>query len=261
VIVPPEAFIPHHASHPPNTPFFGAGTAPSLPNVNGRRINQGMEGVALSPDGTRLFALLQSATLQDSDDSQQNRRQTRLLVYDVSAEPTPAAPLSEYALTLPTLRQNGRGGAATAVNRTAAQSEVVALDNTRFLVLSRDGNGLGNTDPNPSVFKSVLLVDIGTGTPTDIRLLSPSRDDEAGKITIAPGTLDPAITPLQSVEAVNILNSAQLNKFHVELDTSGLPPPPPTPPVYQVSKLTLGEKWEGLALVPANDPDHPNDYF
>jgi hypothetical protein len=87
VIAPPEAFVPNRAAHPPDTPYFGAGLAPATPNVNGRRINQGLEGVALSPDGTRLFALLQSATLQDSDDSQQNRRQTRLLVYDVSANP------------------------------------------------------------------------------------------------------------------------------------------------------------------------------
>ena len=45
------------------------------------------------------------------------------------------------------------------MDRTAAQSEIVALDNSRLLVLSRDGNGLGNSLNNPSMFKSVLLVD------------------------------------------------------------------------------------------------------
>jgi hypothetical protein len=246
-ILPPPSMQPHF---PAGVPNHSALVTP----VNGRRNNQGLEGVALSPDGTRLFALLQSATIQDSDGSQQNRRQTRLLVYDVSGTPTPIAPINEYAMTLPTLRANGQGGAATTLNRTAAQSEIVALDNARILVLSRDGNGLGLIDPNPSVYKSILLVDTTTGAPTDFAGVS-SRDSEGGKITAAPGVLDPLITPLQWTEAVNILNSTQLTKFNVELDTSGLPSP------YQVSKLTLGEKWEGLSLVPAQDPNRPNDYF
>src|SRR5262249_10850557 len=146
---------------PAGTPFFSsAGATP----VDGRRPNQGLEGVSLSPDGTRLFALLQSATIQDSDSNNQNRRQTRLLVYDVSSNATPPAPIGEYALTLPTYRTTGNGAA---VNSTAAQSEIVALDNDRLLVLSRDGNGLGNSGTNPSVIKSVLLVDVTVGGPTN----------------------------------------------------------------------------------------------
>src|SRR6201999_909561 len=67
----------------------------------------------------------------------------------------------------------------------------------------------------------------------------------------ASGVLLAGITPLSWTEGVNILNSDQLNKFNIELDTG----------VGQVSKLTLGEKWEGMSLVPANDPQNPNDYF
>ena len=48
-----------------------------------------------------------------------------------------------------------------------------------------------------------------------------------------------------------MLNSEQLNKFNINLDTG----------VNQVDKLTLGEKWEGMSLMPANDPLAPNDYF
>jgi hypothetical protein len=239
-IVPPLAFQPHA---PAGVLNFSAVNPP----VDGRRNNQGLEGVSLSPDGTRLFALLQSATIQDSNSDQQNRKQTRLLVYDVTTGPTPAQPIAEYALTLPTLRLNGNG---SAVNRTAAQSEVVALDNHRLLVLSRDGNGLGNTDPNPSVYKTVLLVDTGVGNPTNFAD-SLARNAVGGTITTSPGVLDPAITPLQWVEALNMLNSTQLSKFNVALDSATAP----------VSKLTLSEKWEGMALVYAEDPTHPNDYF
>jgi uncharacterized protein (TIGR03382 family) len=48
-----------------------------------------------------------------------------------------------------------------------------------------------------------------------------------------------------------MLNSDQLNRFNIDLDTG----------VGQVSKLTLGEKWEGMSLVPCNDPLNPFDYF
>ena len=78
VITPPAAVQPHS---PAGTLSFASLVAP----VNGRRNNQGTEGVALSPDGTKLFSLLQSATVQDSNASQQNRRVTRLMVYDVSS--------------------------------------------------------------------------------------------------------------------------------------------------------------------------------
>jgi hypothetical protein len=239
-IVPPAAIVPHA---PAGTVNFGSASAPT----NGRRNNQGMEGVSLSPDGTTLFALLQSATIQDSDsNNDQTRLHTRLLVYDVSSNATPAAPVAEYVLTLPTYKANGNNGA---VNKTAAQSEIIALDNSRLLVLSRDGNGLGNASENPSVYKSILLVDTRVGNPTNVA--GTAADAEGGKVTSAPGVLAPGITTLSRVEALNMLNSTQLNKFNIQLDTA------PT----QVSQLTLGEKWEGMSLVPANDPSHPDDYF
>ncbi|MGE3844581.1 MAG: esterase-like activity of phytase family protein [Vicinamibacterales bacterium] len=240
VIVPPAAWIPHL---PLGTPYFGATGTP----LNGRRINQGIEGVALSPDGSRLFALLQSATLQDSDGSNQNRRQTRLLVYDVTGTATPASPMAEYALTLPTYRTTGNGAA---VNATAAQSEIVALDTQRLLVLSRDGNGLGAVGTNPSVYKSILYVDLSVGAPTNFAG-DIARDAEGGKITSAPGVLAPGVTPVSWVEVVNMLNPTQLAKFNLSLD----------PGTAQVDQFTLGEKWEGLALTSANDPAHPDDYF
>jgi hypothetical protein len=218
--------------------------------VDGRRNNQGFEGVSLTPDGKRLFVLLQSAAIQDSDPAANTQlsKNTRLLVYDVSASVTPDDPIGEYALVLPTYRTNGDGGA---VNRTCAQSEIIALDDARVLVLSRDGNGLGNSGTNQSVFKTVLLVDLGLGGPTNFGNVV-VRNLAGGKITTSPGVLDPAIVPLRSVEVLNLLNVAQLDKFNVRLDAGG---------ASQVSKLTLGEKWEGLALVPAQDPAAPNDYF
>lgn len=240
-IVPPQAVQPHA---PTNVANYNSVTTP----LNGRRNNQGFEGVSLSPDGTRLFALLQSSAVQDADAANNQRaRNTRLLIYDVSASPVPTTPVEEYALALPTYKQNGNGAAA---DRTCAQSEIVALDNTRFLVLSRDGNGLGNSVTNPSVYKTVLLVDTTLGAPSNLAG-DAARNAEGGRITTASGVLDASITPLSWVEAVNLLNTNQLAKFNVQFDSG----------TNQVTKLTMGEKWEGMSLLSANDPANPNDYF
>src|SRR5262249_39336389 len=161
---------------PAGTLNFGSVSAPT----NGRRNNQGFEGVALSPDGTRLFVLLQSAAVQDTSSNSATRLHTRLLVYDVSTTPTPLSATAEYALTLPTYRSDG--DSTKAVDATCAQSEIVALDTHRILILSRDGNGLGNANSNPSMFKSVLLADLSVGNPTNFAG-DAVRDAEGGKIT------------------------------------------------------------------------------
>ena len=243
-IVPPPAFQPHS---PTNVLNYTSANPPQ----NGRRNNQGFEGVSLSPDGTRLFALLQTACVQDGQQSANNQlaKNTRLLVYDVSTNPVPTNAIGEYVLTLPTYKSSGNG---SVVDKTCAQSEVVALDNYRFLVLPRDGNGLGNSLNNPNVYKTLLLVDIRVGGPTNI-VNDLARNVEGGTITSngVAGTVDPTITTLSWVEAVNMLNTNQLAKFNVQWDSG----------TNQVTKLTMGEKWEGVAMVSANDANNPNDYF
>jgi len=240
VIVPPPAFRPQAPAGVPNYTSL-------VPPVSGRRNNQGFEGGALSPDGSRLFAMLQSATMQDSDSSAQNRRATRLLVYDVSTNPTNDVPIGEYVLNLPTYRTTGNG---QAVNATAAQSEILALDNHRLLILSRDSNGLGASGTNQSMFKSVLLADLTVGEPTNIAA-DEAKNAAGGKVTTAPGQSSAAIVPVSWVQVVNLLNADQLAKFNISLDTGS----------GQVTKLTLGEKWEGMALTSAHDPARPDDYF
>ena len=150
VIVAPPAIRPQREGKP----AFGS----LAPPQTGRRNNQGVEGMGLSPDGTRLFVALQSATLQDSGQGNAaGRINTRVLVYDVTASPTPQQPIGHYVMALPAYAHDGKGK----LDRTAAQSELRALDDHRFLLLARDGNGLGNDGEDPIVYKSVLLVDVG----------------------------------------------------------------------------------------------------
>lgn len=230
--------------------FNGTNDAPLIAGTTGRRSNQGLEGLSVSPDGKRLFAVLQSATIQDNPTNVAVRRNnTRVLVYDIGANRTPTAPVAEYVLQLPVFNNSATGtGNATA---TAAQSEVLALNNTQFLVLSRDGNGRGtNGNANQIAFKSVLLVDV-TGA-TNIAGTSYSNGTTPISTSAASngsGALVAGIVPVQQVELVNMLNTAQLAKFGVNTKTN---------PSVQ---YTLSEKWEAMGLAPVLDESKPHDFF
>ncbi len=234
VIAPPPALVPRTG---------GVIDFNSLnpPTTGGRRNNQGMEGMSVSPDGSRLFVLLQSGAVQDTTTNQATRQNTRLLVYDISTARTPTSPIGHYVLQLPNLTLNGAGGAP---DRTAAQSELLALNSTQFLVLSRDGNGRGNGTTNPFVYKSVLLVDTsgatnlaGTAFETSYQPLAPG------------GVLNSSITPVLQAQFINILNTTQLGRFGVSLGNT----------LSDASRLS--EKWESLGLAPALDASAPTDYF
>ena len=230
----PEALIPHK---PVGTTSFVD------TNVNGRRTNQGMEGIAQSPSGSKLFALLQSATLQDSGPTNQSRFNTRLLVYNVAATDTPNDPVAQYVIQLPRVTSAADGGP---VDRTAAQSAIIALNDHQLLILSRDGNGRGAT--GTPMFKSILLAELNGSTNID-----GTYDAEAAGPSPA-GALSPTVTPLTWTEALNLLGklgdpSVEIAKFGLNLNTA------------PGDINSISEKWEGISMVSANDPAFPFDYF
>lgn len=225
-------------------PYRPAGT-PNFDSVNppttGRRNNQGLEGMSVSPDNTRLFALMQSALVQDTGTGTQGRYNTRLFVYDIAGVNLENPVLiGEYAVQLPRYTLNGGGAAA---NNMAAQSEVIALSNTQLLTLPRDGNGLGKGDTNPPVIKTVDLVDFAAAT----NILG-LYDTEGAQIS--PGAvLNAGIVPATSTVVVNLLSSADLAKFGFNLNTTS-----PT-------ASTVSEKIEGMALVPDLSTPNTSDFF
>lgn len=222
------------------TVSFDGATAPAT----GRRNNQGLEALAVTPSGSKLVTILQSATVQDTNGSnQQTRNNTRILVYDISSSATPANPAEHYVLQLPVFRNSGNGSTP---DRTAAQSEMLALNDNQFLVLSRDGIGRGSgaSPTNSPVYKSVLLVDT-TGA-TNIA----GTAYETGATPVATnGTLASGIAPVQQVELVNMLNPVQLGRFGLNLNTQAS------------TTLSMSEKWEALGLVPVLDEAAPQDFF
>ncbi len=105
----------------------GAGPDQELPphNVRGRQSNRGFEGLAISPDGTTLWALPQSPLLQDGALSAQGMRvglNCRILEVSLATGKT-----REFVYTL----EDPKHGV----------SELLAIDDHRLLVLERDSKG------------------------------------------------------------------------------------------------------------------------
>lgn len=230
VIQPPAAIVPRRGGRPD----FGSLEPPET----GRRNNQGVEGLTLTPDGHTLLVALQSALVQDTATGNASGRvNMRVLAYDVGSSPVPAAPVGHYVVQLPAYRDTGDGRPA---NRTAAQSEIRAVGGRQFLMLSRDGAGLGASGSDPVVYKSILLVDLDGAT----NLAGTPYERGTRSVLAQPDspTLHQAIRPAQWVELVNMLNPSQLERRGLGVGM-------------------LSEKWEAMDLVPVLDPAAPHDYL
>ncbi|KAI0371998.1 hypothetical protein BV20DRAFT_135428 [Pilatotrama ljubarskyi] len=201
--------------------------------TTGRAGNQGFEGLTLDASGKTLYALLQSATIQDGGSDKSTSRFTRLLAYDVSdallVRPTL---IGEWVVPLP---QNKKGN-------TLAASEVHFVSEGVFLVLSRDGDGHGGDDDNSS-FKQADLLDITNAT--DIH---GTNFDDPSRPIANDGKLDKSITPGTYVSFVDFIDNTQLGRFGVH---NGKP----------ADQTLIDAKWESLALAPCLDPDFTDDFF
>ena len=276
VITPVQALIPQFS----NSAYTGfttesAAIATGI-QTGGRRDNQGMEAVDITPDGKFLVSMLQSATRQDTpSNSDFNRSYTRLFVYDITKTGTPTSPVGHYLVELPTVSTKGIGAAA---NKTAAQSEIVALSSSTFMVLTRDGNGngAGNAGPkatstgvgyadNPLVFKSIALVSTANATNLAGTIYETGYTPT---VTGTAGTLAPiaGIVAATTTDFVNLLNANQLARFGLNMNTvstlgaaSLLVSPGVAVTPQNVNSLS--EKWEALSVVPCLDAANPNDYF
>ena len=110
----------------PNNPFLN-GLPATQPN------SRGFEGMAITPDGKYLYAALEGATVDDSD---QNRRH----VYEFS--------IGHKALT-------GRTWQYRTSQPGYMVADLAAVDEHRFVLIERDG-GLGAT----ALFRKVNLIDL-----------------------------------------------------------------------------------------------------
>jgi len=113
-------------------------------NTSGRTANKGMEGLAITPDGTTLVGIIQAALLQDAHEGGDAAKLLRIVVIDIAS----GTVTHEYAYKLT---------AGTGV------SEILALNNHEFLVDERDGRGREGGDNLTSTdarVKQVFKIDL-----------------------------------------------------------------------------------------------------
>lgn len=105
-------------------------------NTSGRTTNKGMEGLAITPDGSMLVGVMQANLLQDT------KKYLRIVTIDIATGAT-----KEYGYLL----TDGSG-----------VSEIVAINNHEFLVDERDGKGLG--DDSDAIAKKIFKIDLNGAT-------------------------------------------------------------------------------------------------
>ena len=114
-------------------------------NTAGKRTNRGFEGLAISPDGRYVFAMLQSAML---DEGAGNGSINRIVKFDAVS----GAAIAQYAYQM---KRSGQGQGI---------SSLVALNDHEFLVLERNNRGVGVGAAFATADKEVYKIDLSGAT-------------------------------------------------------------------------------------------------
>ena len=144
----------------------------------GRQDNRGFEGLAITPDGKKLFAVLQDPLVNEPGPNDgRNGRNVRILVFDNDRRSwSYGKSIKQYVYQLEpqaAVRQRilDAGGVATPTDprqgRNIGLSAIVALNEHEFLVLERDNRGIGVDDPagaNVVGSKRVFKIDVAGAT-------------------------------------------------------------------------------------------------
>jgi hypothetical protein len=117
-------------------------------NASGRQENRGMEGLAISPDGAKLYGVMQSPLIQDGGGVVKKDNRTgincRILEIDTANDPPHNTREFVYQLSDP--------------NNSVC--EIIAVNDSTFLVLERDALG-----GELAAFKKVFRIDLAGAIP------------------------------------------------------------------------------------------------
>lgn len=139
---------------------FGSGTGGrTIPRVFAkRRPNRGMEGLTITPDGKTLVGMMQSPMNNPSAAGIAGSTVIRILTFDIATGAT-----KQYAYNMDDPGLTGI-------------SAIVAITNTTFLTLERDGN-FGGASTNPAMVKKIYKIDLAGATD-----ISDPANGENGKL-------------------------------------------------------------------------------
>ena len=148
-------------------------------NTAGKRTNRGFEGLAISPDGDFVYAMLQSAML---DEGAGNGVCNRIVKFDAET----GEAVAQYAYQMEAASQ-GRGISA-----------LLALSDHEFLVLERNNRGIGVGAESPPPNKKVFRIDLDDAV--DMTSVTfPAASCPAGKVTKTGPVLDLAANTLAAL--------------------------------------------------------------
>ncbi|MGI9045978.1 MAG: esterase-like activity of phytase family protein [Burkholderiales bacterium] len=165
----------------------------------GRQDNRGFEGIAVSPNGKKLFAVLQDPLINEPG-ANNGRDGRNVRIVEFNSDPYSAGygkSAAQYAYQLEAqadvaARITAQGGAATPTDprqgRNIGLSAIIAINDHEFLVIERDNRGIGVDDPEGKTVvgsKRVYKIDISGAT--DVRNLALPGGDlaAAGIIPVA----------------------------------------------------------------------------
>jgi hypothetical protein len=152
-------------------------------NTSGRVANKGMEGLAITPDGKTLVGLVQSPLIQDGGDG---GRMNRIVTIDIATGATHEYAYDNYLVDK---------------NKAYNSSEILAINDHEFMILERDGKGLG--DGSNAVVKRIYKVDL-TGA-VDVSALS----GEAALLANAPSKT--LVLDLKTILNANGISDANIS--------------------------------------------------
>lgn len=137
--------------------------------VTGRQDNRGYEGITLSPDGTKAYAIMQDPLVNEgaSNDGRRSRN-LRIVEYNVAT----GAPTKQYIYELDSIASinaNTHGDTFSATNqgRSIGVSSIMTLPDGRLVVLERDNRGVGIDDPTglrQIGIKAAYVIDLAQAT-------------------------------------------------------------------------------------------------
>jgi hypothetical protein len=164
----------------PRTAATGvANFAADTGNTAGKRTNRGFEGLAISPDGLFVYAMLQSAMLNEGGGTGVHNR---IVKFDAST----GTAVAQYAYRM---KRSGEGQGISAL---------MALGNDKFLVLERNNRGIGAGATLATADKEVYQIDLAGAVDVTSTML-PTTDVFAGAVIKGDKVMDLATNTLTAI--------------------------------------------------------------
>ena len=191
-------------------------------NTSGRISNKGMEGLAITPNGSTLVGMMQQNLIQDK------KKFLRIITIDIVTGLT-----HEYAYQL----TDG-----------SSVSDILAINDHEFLVDERDGSGLGNGDA--AVVKKLYKIDL-TGA-TDISGVTELTASNLSGITL--------VQKSEFLNVLAILSANGISSVNVPAKLEGVAFGPDIV-IKGVNKHTLFIANDNDFLPSVNGVNNPNQFF